>query len=259
MRNGEWSKVVKVAGRILLAFLFVFPQSTWAGQDPKAKDNARPAQKAAVQQTGEKPAPMTTPTKTETEEGQAESSGKSTAEVMPTGNGSHEGIKVHGHWTIEVRNPDGSVVTRREFENSLVSTGSPALVALLSQQATMGIWYVQLVPSAGVALTIFELGGSPTPPGTSNNLVVTNGGTSLTLSGSVTTSSAVQIATVQTLLFTCVATAAAASCGAGGIGGTSANPLLFGNKPLLFTQTSPPPVSVQNGQIVQVSVVISFS
>ena len=33
---------------------------------------------------------------------------------------SHEGIKVHGHWIIDVKNPDGSHVSHTEFENSLV-------------------------------------------------------------------------------------------------------------------------------------------
>ena len=33
--------------------------------------------------------------------------------------GQSEGIKVHGHWTIKVSNPDGKVVMSREFENSL--------------------------------------------------------------------------------------------------------------------------------------------
>ncbi len=36
--------------------------------------------------------------------------------------GGQEGIKVHGHWSIEVRNPDGSVDKHVEFENSLVTT-----------------------------------------------------------------------------------------------------------------------------------------
>jgi hypothetical protein len=38
----------------------------------------------------------------------------------PARKGQSEGIKVHGHWTVEVRNPDGKLVTHREFENSLV-------------------------------------------------------------------------------------------------------------------------------------------
>jgi hypothetical protein len=33
--------------------------------------------------------------------------------------GQHEGINVHGHWTIEVRNPDGKVASHTEFENAL--------------------------------------------------------------------------------------------------------------------------------------------
>ncbi len=46
--------------------------------------------------------------------------------------GPHEGIAVHGHWTIEVRNPDGTVVTRREFENALQPGGYAPLAALIA-------------------------------------------------------------------------------------------------------------------------------
>jgi hypothetical protein len=49
MRKGELSKLVSVASRILLAFLFVFSQSAWAGQDPIAKDLAKDLQSAALQ------------------------------------------------------------------------------------------------------------------------------------------------------------------------------------------------------------------
>jgi hypothetical protein len=258
MTKNKWKACVGAAGRLLLAYAVIFAQGAWAGQDQKAKEKTD-SPKSTAQQSSEKQPSATMTAKVQTEEAQGEASESSVAEEKPSGNGSHEGIKVHGYWTIEVHNPDGSLVRHVEFENSLVATGGPALVAVLSQQATMGIWYVQLIPSAGSALPIFELGGSPTAPGVSNNLVVNNGGTNLTLSGSVTTASAVQIATVQTLLFTCAATAAASNCGAGGIGGSTSNPTLFGNKPVVFTQTNPPPVSVQNGQIVQISVVISFS
>ena len=34
------------------------------------------------------------------------------------------GIRVHGHWVIDVRNPDGTVAEHREFDNSLVTGGS---------------------------------------------------------------------------------------------------------------------------------------
>ena len=44
-----------------------------------------------------------------------------TATAGTAAKGTQEGIKVHGHWTIEVRNPDGKVVTHTEFENVLVT------------------------------------------------------------------------------------------------------------------------------------------
>src|ERR1700722_13311663 len=37
--------------------------------------------------------------------------------------GPQEGIKSHGHWTIEVKNPDGRLVPHREFENALTPAG----------------------------------------------------------------------------------------------------------------------------------------
>src|SRR5713226_6208411 len=43
--------------------------------------------------------------------------------------GQKEGIKVHGHWTIDVRNPDGTLVTHREFENSLAASGTLSLAS----------------------------------------------------------------------------------------------------------------------------------
>jgi len=63
----------------------------------------------------------------------------------PAAKGTHEGIKVHGHWTIETRNPDGKVVTHREFENSLASkNGTTILANLLTGEATIGDWLVEL-------------------------------------------------------------------------------------------------------------------
>jgi hypothetical protein len=64
------------------------------------------------------------------------SSGKS------PGGGSQEGIKVHGHWT-EVRNPDGTLVKRREFENSLMTGagfGNDMLTRILARKNSVGRW-----------------------------------------------------------------------------------------------------------------------
>jgi hypothetical protein len=53
--------------------------------------------------------------------------------------GQHEGITVHGHWVIEVRNPDGTLVTRREFENMLEQpTGAQTITQLLGGAVSAG-------------------------------------------------------------------------------------------------------------------------
>src|SRR4029079_731893 len=38
-----------------------------------------------------------------------------------------EGIKANGHWTIELRDPDGTVAAHHEFENALVNQGAQVL------------------------------------------------------------------------------------------------------------------------------------
>jgi hypothetical protein len=58
--------------------------------------------------------------------------------------GPYENIKVHGHWVIEVRNPDGSLAARREFENALVGSGQLPLSDILSGYAVPAGWVVQI-------------------------------------------------------------------------------------------------------------------
>lgn len=68
--------------------------------------------------------------------------------------GTHESIKVHGHWMIEVRNPDGKLVSHTEFENSLQSTGADILTGLLSGQYVAGgfqiVFNTDVTPSYGL-------------------------------------------------------------------------------------------------------------
>jgi hypothetical protein len=52
--------------------------------------------------------------------------------------GTHEGFKVHGHWVIEVKNPDGTVTARREFENSVQTSGMAYLASLLAGNNSPG-------------------------------------------------------------------------------------------------------------------------
>jgi hypothetical protein len=57
-----------------------------------------------------------------------------------------QGIKVHGHWVIDVRNPDGTLATHREFENSLTgaSQGQLLLGGLLSGYYVAGGYAIEL-------------------------------------------------------------------------------------------------------------------
>ena len=57
--------------------------------------------------------------------------GKPAASAEKEANGKKEGIQVHGHWVIEIRNRDGSVASRKEFDNSL-ATGAGNGGALLA-------------------------------------------------------------------------------------------------------------------------------
>jgi hypothetical protein len=149
MSNNGWNKLVGVAGRLLMANLLVFSQSLWAMQDQQAKGKKASAEKAAAPQSTD-----------------------STAAKEKPYRGSHEGITVHGHWTIEVRNPDGSLVRHVEFENSLdpgfttanPTAGQPPLVipggaAYLSALLT-GQWGAPVSP-AGWQIALVGPGGLP--------------------------------------------------------------------------------------------------
>lgn len=52
--------------------------------------------------------------------------------------GPQEGIKLHGHWTIDVKNPDGTLVKHNVFENQLQYDGTQYLTALISGYAAAG-------------------------------------------------------------------------------------------------------------------------
>jgi hypothetical protein len=43
-----------------------------------------------------------------------------------------EGIKVHGHWTFEIYNPDGSFDKKVEFENALTTVGGDFILNVLN-------------------------------------------------------------------------------------------------------------------------------
>ena len=52
-----------------------------------------------------------------------------------------EGIKVHGDWTLTVRNPDGTIAAVHEFKNALsLCRGGRRLARLLLGAAVPGQW-----------------------------------------------------------------------------------------------------------------------
>lgn len=175
--------------------------------------------------------------------------------------GTQEGIAVRGHWTIEVRNPDGSLVERREFDNALQDHGNEALVRLLAREQTPGVWSVILGGQPcnyddGSPADCFIIEAS-SYPGSGNhlfyNLTVTPVGTGssakLVLSGSATPANTTDVLAVETRLRLCPPDVSPADCTAAGIGFTLG----------LTESYLSPTIPVVAGQIVMVTVEISFN
>jgi hypothetical protein len=176
--------------------------------------------------------------------------------LAPPASAQDEGIKVHGAWVIEVRNPDGSLASRTEFQNALRVEGRELLVRMLTRQAVMGEWWVearatndaQLCPflwAAGVCGFAEQFG---TYGGTSGP-TITLEGDAFRLAGHFTVETAGSLSRVRTGYSSCswAGRAQAPHCQLAGV-------------PTPFTERElPTPVQVQPGQIVQVTVRISFS
>lgn len=145
--------------------------------------------------------------------------------------GPHEGIKVHGHWLIDVRNPNGTLAEHRDFENAYVGN----LPAVLAGQVSIGGWQIALLGSAS---TYFL----PAP--------VTQVGvvSPLSIGGSWTATNNDTISIVRSQFNYCSATISPAACASSPAGSES-----------FSVATLSVPVSVVQGQIVQVSVTFTFS
>ena len=180
------------------------------------------------------------------------------AQTAKPAGGMGEGIKVHGHWTIEVKNPDGTQVERHEFDNALDVPGQSLLPAFLGRRLTPGSWGIMvwdgLCPAEYGAeqCRIVESSSNLTASATTfPNLVLglpPHGHPgAVSLSGSFTAANAGHITRVATTLGSCAGTWAPSTCTVG-----VPAPIFSGT--VLTT-----PIPVQQGQIVQVTVLISFS
>jgi hypothetical protein len=255
-------KLAGEVGRLLLAYLLIFSQGAWAARDAKPTDAAKPAQKMAVDQSREKPSSAAGAAEVQTEKVQGERSENATSAEKVPGDGKHEGIKVHGHWAIDVKNPDGTLVTHREFENSL-NQSYPTLSSFLSRKYSVGTWFVVLngnvcVTPVGTPIdcTISEPAWGIAIAGNQfSNLSVTNNGNVLVLSGTATAVVSGSIADVQTVVEACPATTPTSSpCSPNGaVSTTGATGFGFTNATLAT------PIQVSAGQTIAVTVTISFS
>jgi hypothetical protein len=177
-----------------------------------------------------------------------------------------EGIKVHGHWTIDVRNPDGTLVRHSEFENALSVYGAATLSGYLTRSNTPDFWKISLVSSGtspwntqGGLITEPNDPFFPLAPNVSKNLSLCLGGNPCTVAGVPQQSGppegtfllggnipAQQNGTIDMVI-------------------TAQNNLQFTAHTLspLVNGSCPPntqcAVNVVAGQIIQVTVVISFS
>jgi hypothetical protein len=171
------------------------------------------------------------------------------AEEMPSDGLAAEGIQVHGDWTIVVRNPDGSLAGRYEFQNALTSHGAGWLAELLAREESVGLWRVHLVgvplpcnrvdiPNQATTCRIGEAndntGWNSFDAVHSTNLSVEADGVALVLEGSVAAQNTTEITNVRTF----------------------PGPATWPN-PLTSKVLNPIPVDA--GQLVQVTVEISFS
>jgi hypothetical protein len=193
----------------------------------------------------------------------------SPAREKSSGGGEHEGIKVHGHWTIEVRNPDGKVVTHREFENALTSLGAASLASILAAGLTPGGWQILLAGSPQPCFESLNAAGPSNcaidsipgrlPPGATSafaTLQVSAAAGQLTLNGTAVAGEAGNVAHVYTNLYTCAASTPPMSC-ATSFAGIALNQFTAAN-----SASTPSPfaaVTVAQGQTIAVTVVISFS
>ena len=182
-----------------------------------------------------------------------------------------EGVKVRGHWTIEVHNPDGTLVTRREFDNTLTQAGGRLLAQYLSGFPP-ALWTIELGVYGGATspcdggtfngfpqntCLIVDPSATQLPTGTSvfPTLSAAAGpqGDALVLKGNATARVAGDIVYVATRQGSCLTFTTPQNCK---VAGTT---LQFTVHDLVNAQGSPDPLAIAEGQIVQVTVTLSFS
>ena len=171
-----------------------------------------------------------------------------------------EGIKVHGDWTIDVLNPDGTLVSHRKFENALVASGKRRIARVLNREFLSQNWSITISSTANSLKPCLLTGGGPgsciisepqsifQEPRLFKNLAVSvdsNG--VMTMSGTATAQNDGLVNRVSTSI-------RAAPCNPGEFPDNCS-----GSTPAFITITElSTPIDVVVGQIIAVTVQISF-
>jgi hypothetical protein len=209
----------------------------------------------------------------------------------------HSGLVVHGHWIIDVKDKNGDIVEHRDFQNSLVPTGSTSIALALTGQ---------LVYSSGYAIAVRDTNSSqlyqlysatfPVAPCTADGQTTISGvivhcvsgltqtfpsciytqtpsctaSSGIVLQGSFVATSPLAVNTVQTLNNVCTystlldpspsvpQTAVAIDAQSCGTA-TTTLPAGVARTALPFTATNVSALNVAAGQSLLVKVVLSFS
>ncbi|HET9834526.1 MAG TPA: hypothetical protein VFP91_22540 [Vicinamibacterales bacterium] len=183
-----------------------------------------------------------------------------------------EGIQVRGRWVVEVRDPDGTLVKRLEFDNALAPGGAQLLAQYLTGSSAAR-WVVELGTYGGSinpcnggtngnftqnSCLIVDGASVPLPNGTSifPTLTAALGGSAsdqVVLTGTATALVAGQIDYVATREGSCGTFTAPANCNPAG------TVLQFTVHDLVNAQGQPAGLQIGAGQIVRVTVNLSFS
>jgi hypothetical protein len=192
---------------------------------------------------------------------------KSTAARDPKAGAKPEGIKVHGHWVLEIRNPDGSVASRKEFENALApgsGNGAYLISGLFNGTFTAGPWVaIVSVNTQNLQNPVLNLSTAQTAGGcavavsngpcASSLQATINGAGQIVLQGTTPAATASGVLqSVATNYLGCAPNISTQSCLGSSISGFS-----YGG--FLTSATTPAGMSIQAGQDIAVTVTISFS
>ena len=171
--------------------------------------------------------------------------------AAPPADGMNEGVSVHGHWTISIVR-DGEVVERREFENALLNGGATQISMTLAGERTPGLWGIAIYTSTSLTAPLCD-----TPYSLESvcrlrepdDVTVSTPDPNITLllEGSAGAQADAELTRVTTAQTFCGPDIAPADC-------TTTE-----NSDVITGTTLSSPISVQNGDVIQVTVELSFN